>query len=228
MQTCSGGGWTDGMARRMIPAAGHDRRMPHSAAALGAAARHAGCRSSVHFRDQGGSPDPGEKALPGRLCAGGAGGDGAAAAAPQLLRHDHGGPGAGRSQAGRGCRHGRRGARPAARRSRPHQGPCRRRRYQDHPWHGDLRRQCGRRRRRPRRAPPPGRRRHRRQDHDAGIRQQGPDRRAELRHHAQSLEPRAHARRVERRSPPASRRSGSARTERVPCAARPHAAAWSG
>ena len=48
-------------------------------------------------------------------------------------------------------------------------------------------------------APARGGRHRRRQVDDAGIRREGPDRRALLRRHAQSVEPRAHAGRLERR-----------------------------
>ena len=72
-----------------------------------------------------------------------------------------------------------------------------------------------------------------RQGDDAGVRRQGPDRRAVVRHHAQSLEPRAHAGRLERRrrrgrggGPRPARRS--APTARARCAGRPRARGWSG
>ena len=81
--------------------------------------------------------------------------------------------------------------------------------------------------------PPARGRRHRhRQGNDAGVRRQGPDRRAFLRHHPQSVE--------SQRTPGGSSGGGAAAvaaglgplslgtTARARCAARPRAAGWSG
>ena len=110
------------------------------------------------------------------------------------------GAGAARRQGGRRRGQQRRDAGPAARRAGQHQRPCRREGRADAARLGDLRGQpAGRGRRHPGQAPARGRRHHHRQGDDAGVRREGPDRRAVVRHHAQSLEPRAHAGRLERR-----------------------------
>ena len=143
--------------------------------------------------------DRGQEGLAGRTDRRRAGARREAAAGAELLHHHRRRPGARGGEAGRGRRHAGQAARPAARHSLRRQGPGEHRRRAH-----DLRlaaprgqrAQGGRRRGRPHEA---GRRDPVRQDHDAGVRPQGADRRAAVRPHAQRLERRAHVGRLERR-----------------------------
>ena len=184
-----------GGGRRPLPCRPHKLNPPLSQRG----ARDAQHRIAIHVRCPRRRPDPRRQTLAGRVCQRRAGRHRARQPPAERLQPRHGQSRPPQRHGGRAIGAPRRHAGPAARRAGQYQGPGGGRRRAVSSGLGDLRR--GDRRTGRHRGDPAARcrRDHHRQDHHAGIRRQGADRRAKLRHHSQPVEPRTHPRRLLRR-----------------------------